>query len=115
MANRTDGQASAICPVARRNGTQGWAAIAVFVRDRHSTQDITCIAQARDLTGASGSGWQETKSAHERRGGTDARLRCAARRRRIRRTGLYAIVCSIPTMEEAGVPSYIASYIVVEP
>ena len=60
IANRTNGQASAICPIARRNGTQGWAAIAVFVRDRHSTENVTCVSQAKDLTGAGG--WSETKS-----------------------------------------------------
>jgi len=111
VANRTDGQASAICPVARRNGTQGWSAIAVFVRDRHSTQDTTCVAQAKDLTGVAGSGWSETKSSS----GEGEQVIVFGPAVGAPPYGPYAISCSIPTMEEAGVPSYISSYVVVEP
>ena len=111
VANRTDSQASAICPVARRNGTQGWAAIAVFVRDRHSTQDITCVAQAKDLAGAAGSGWSETKSTS----GEGEQTLVFGPAVGAPLYGPYAIVCSIPAMEEANVPSYISSYVVVEP
>src|SRR5262245_42324477 len=62
IANRNGSTSSAVCPLVRRNGTAGWLAIAVFVRNRHATQDITCVAQARDPTGVAGSGWSETQS-----------------------------------------------------
>ena len=110
VANRTASQSSAICPIARRNGTQGWAAIAVFVRDRHSTENVTCVAQAKDLTGAAG-GWSETKSSS----GEGEQTLVFGPAVGAPLYGPYTIVCSIPAMEEANVPSYISSYVVVEP
>ena len=112
VANRGNGTQSAICPIARKNGNQGWLAIAVFVRDRHSTANITCVAQARDLTGAAGSGWSDTKSTS---GEGDQTLVFNAPGGAVPAFGPYAIVCSLPAMEEANQPSYIASYVIVEP
>ena len=62
VANRNGSTSSAVCPLVRANGTADWLAIAVFVRDRHATQNISCIAQARDPSGVAGSGWSETQS-----------------------------------------------------
>ena len=112
VANRTDSQQSAVCPIARRNGVQAWTAIAVFVRDRHSTQNITCVAQARDLTGTAGTGWSETQSSS---GEGDQTIFFGPPGVALPPFGPYTVVCSIPAMEEANQPSYIASYVVVEP
>ncbi|MGH9322707.1 MAG: hypothetical protein ACRD3V_22825, partial [Vicinamibacteria bacterium] len=62
VANRGNNTRSAVCPIPRGNPAAGWSAIVVVVRDRHSTQDITCVAEARDLTGTAGTGWSETQS-----------------------------------------------------
>src|SRR5262245_57685868 len=59
VANRNGSTSSAVCPLVRANGAANWLAIAVFVRDRHDSQDITCVAEARGLSGAAG-GWSET-------------------------------------------------------
>jgi hypothetical protein len=112
VANRTDSQQSAVCPIARKNGAQGWLAIAVFVRDRHSTQDITCTAQARDLAGAAGTGWSETQSSS---GEGDQTIFFGPPGVGLPPFGPYTVVCSLPAMEEANQPSYISSYIVAEP
>jgi hypothetical protein len=112
VANRNNTTSSAICPIARQNGAQGWLAIAVFVRDRHSTQDITCVAQARDLTGAAGTGWSETQSSS---GEGDQAIVFGAPGVGLPAYGPYTVVCSLPAMEEVNQPSYIASYVVVEP
>ena len=82
---------------------------AVFVRDRHSTENVTCVAQAKDLTGAGG--WSETKSSS----GEGEQTLVFGPAVGAPLYGPYAIVCSIPAMEEANVPSYISSYVVVEP
>jgi hypothetical protein len=112
VANRNNTTSSAVCPIARQNGAQGWLAIAVFVRDRHSTQDITCVAQARDLTGAAGTGWSDTQSTS---GEGDQTLVFGAPGVGLPPFGPYTVVCSLPPMEEVNQPSYIASYIVAEP
>ena len=62
VANRTAATNSAVCPVTRSNGTAPWLAIGVFVRDRHASQNITCVAEARDLTGVAGVGWSQSLS-----------------------------------------------------
>ena len=51
-----------MCPVVRSRGTAPWTTLAVFVRDRHATLDITCVAEARDLSGVAGIGWSQTQS-----------------------------------------------------
>jgi hypothetical protein len=112
VANRGDSTRSAVCPVVRSNGTEPWLLIAVYVRDRHSTANITCVAQARDLTGTAGTGWSETQSSA---GEGDQVLVFAAPGSDPPDFGPYVVVCSIPAMEEANQPSYIASYLIVEP
>src|SRR5215207_4546859 len=62
VANRGDNTRSAVCPIVRGNGLEAWLEIVVSVRDRHSTLNITCVAQARNAMGQAGSGWSETQS-----------------------------------------------------
>ena len=111
IANRTAGTASAVCPAMRANGVSPWLLVAVFVRDRHASQDITCTAQAKDLTGAAGAGWSETKSTT---GEGDQILSFGVPGGPVPNYGPYSITCSLPPMV-ANLPSYIASYVVVEP
>ncbi|MGH9160000.1 MAG: hypothetical protein ACRD2X_08440 [Vicinamibacteraceae bacterium] len=112
VANRGSSTKSAVCPVVRQNPTQAWSQIAVFVRDRHSRRDISCVAQARDTDGAAGTGWSETQSTA---GEGNQLLLFGAPGSALPDFGPYTVVCSLPPMEEANQPSYIASYVIVEP
>jgi hypothetical protein len=112
VANRGNSTKSAVCPIVRRNPTEGWLRIAVYVRDRHSTQDITCVARARDVNGTPGTGWSETQSTA---GEGNQVLFFGPPGAVLPNHGPYTVVCSLPPMEEANQPSYIASYVIVEP
>ena len=112
VANRGDASASAVCPLARRNPTSGWWVVVVFARDRHSTQNITCVAQARDVNGATGSGWSETLSTS---GEGEQVLTFNAPGGPVPDYGPYAVVCSLPAMEEVNQPSYLSSIVIAEP
>ena len=79
---------------------------------RHSTQDISCVAQARDLAGTAGTGWSDTQSSV---GEGDQTLVFGAPGIDLPDYGPYTVVCSLPPMEEVNQPSYIASYVIVEP
>lgn len=111
VANRNDSTSSAVCPLVRTNGTKAWRAIVVFVRDRHASQDISCVAQARDLTGVAGSGWSETKSTS---GEGDQSLVFGAPGVALPPYGPYVVTCSLPPMVD-NLPSYIASIVLAEP
>ena len=111
VANRTDSTSSAVCPLVRTNSTKAWRAIVVFVRDRHASQDISCVAQARDLTGVAGSGWSETQSTS---GEGDQTLVFGAPGATLPPYGPYVVTCSLPPMVD-NLPSYIASILLVEP
>lgn len=111
VANRNGSTSSAVCPLVRARGTAGWLAIAVFVRDRHATENISCVAQARDLTGVAGSGWSETQSTS---GEGDQTLVFGAPGVALPPYGPYVVTCSLPPMV-GNVPSYIASIVLVEP
>jgi hypothetical protein len=111
-ANRGNSTKSAVCPVVRANPGEPWSLIAVYVRDRHSTANVTCVAQARDVSGTAGTGWSETQSSA---GEGDQVLLFGAPGGDVPDFGPYVVVCSIPAMEEANQPSYIASYVVLEP
>jgi len=112
VANRGNNTRSAVCPVERHSPTDPWQLIAVFVRDRHSSQNISCVAQARDLYGVAGSGWSETQSTS---GEGDQMLSFNAPGAAIPDYGPYVVVCSLPPMEEVNQPSYISSVAIVEP
>jgi hypothetical protein len=112
IANRTDGVNSAVCPLGRRNPIGGWLTIVVFVRDRHSTQNVTCTARSRDVTGTAGTGWEETRSSN---GEGNQSLVFGAHGGTVPLYGPYSITCSLPAMEEVNQPSYISSYVLVEP
>ena len=96
----------------RANPLAGWLRIDVIVNDRHSTQNITCVAQARDVAGTAGSGWSETQS-------TDGEgiqvLIFGAPGAAVPDYGPYVVVCSLPAMEEVNQPSFISSYLIAEP
>ncbi len=112
VANRGDSIRSAVCPIVRANPLAGWLGIDVIVNDRHSTQNITCVAQARDVVGTTGSGWSETQS-------TDGEgiqvLIFGAPGAAVPNYGPYVVVCSLPAMEEVNQPSFISSYLIAEP
>jgi hypothetical protein len=112
IANRGDGLNSAVCPIARSNPLQPWRTVVVFVRDRHSTQDVTCTARARDLYATSGVGWSETKSTS---GEGFQALVFGVPGGSVPAYGPYSVVCQLPAMEETNQPSYITSYLIVEP
>ena len=111
VANRNNSVSSAVCPLVRANGAQGWSTIAVFVRDRHAAENITCVAQARDLAGVAGSGWSDTKSTS---GEGDQVLVFGAPATAVPPYGPYVVVCSLPPMVN-NLPSYISSIALVEP
>jgi hypothetical protein len=112
IANRGDSTSSAVCPVVRSNPLAAWARLVVFVRDRHSTQEITCRAEARDVYAAAGSGWSESQSTT---GEGNQALVFGPPAAAVPAYGPYVVVCSLPPMEEANQPSYISSYVLVEP
>jgi len=111
VANRNGSTSSAVCPLVRANGTADWLAIAVFVRDRHATQNISCVAQARDPSGVAGSGWSETQSTA---GEGDQVLVFGVPGEALPPYGPYVVTCSLPAMVN-NLPSYISSIVLVEP
>ena len=112
VANRGAGTRSAVCPIVRANPLAGWSKIHVYVRDRHSSQNITCVAEARDPSGTAGTGWSETKSTA---GEGNQVLVFGAPGVAPPNGGPYVVVCSLPPMEEVNQPSYISSYRIAEP
>ena len=109
VANRNAATTSAVCPLVRQNPLQGWLHIFVHVRDRHSTQNITCVAQARDEAG--GSGWSESRSTI---GEGEQMLVFNAPAFNPPHFGPYVVVCSLPPMEEVNQPSYLSSILMEE-
>ena len=112
VGNRNNSTSSAVCPIVRSNGLEGWMEIVVSARDRHSTLNITCVAQARNAMGAAGTGWSQTLSTA---GEGEQTLFFGAPGVVLPDVGPYVLVCSIPPMEELNQPSYIASYSITEP
>jgi hypothetical protein len=110
IANRGNAAASAVCPIVRTDPNNPWLLIHVYVRDRHSTQDVSCVAQARSLTGTVM--WSQTRSAV---GEGEQTLVFGAPGVDPGDFGPYVVVCSIPAMEELNQPSYISSYLIAEP
>ncbi len=112
VANRGNSTKSAVCPIVRGNGLEAWLEIVVSVRDRHSTLNVTCVAQARNAMGTAGTGWSETQSTA---GEGEQTLFFGAPGVGLPDVGPYVVVCSLPPMEEVNQPSYIASYSITEP
>ena len=108
VANRTSETRSVVCPIVRDNLIEPWLRVVVHVRDRHSTQDITCIARAREADGT---------------GGADQSMQTSGEGFEVLSVGdlsapdfgPYVLVCQLPPMEEVNQPSYISSYRVTEP
>jgi hypothetical protein len=86
--------------------------IAVFVRDRHSTQNITCTAQARATSGIAGTGWSDTRSSV---GEGDQAIVFPAPAVALPDEGPYVVICAFPPMEEPNQPSWISSIVLEEP
>ncbi|HEY6547349.1 MAG TPA: hypothetical protein VI589_05565 [Vicinamibacteria bacterium] len=102
-----------MCPIVRANPLAGWLGIDVIVHDRHSTQNITCVAQARDVVGTTGTGWSETQSTDGE--GIQVLIFGAPGAGTVPNYGPYVVVCSLPAMEEVNQPSFISSYLIAEP
>ncbi|MEZ5283850.1 MAG: hypothetical protein R2712_03360 [Vicinamibacterales bacterium] len=83
----------------------------VFVRDRHPTRDITCVAEARSLSGVAGQGWSQTLTTS---GEGDQTLMFDPPGLPIPDYGPYVVTCQLPPMVN-NVPSYISAYGVIEP
>jgi hypothetical protein len=112
IANRNDTTASAVCPIVRAKPLAALTWFAVVVRDRHSTQAITCRFEARDVYGAAGSGWVQTQATS---GEGEQVLVFGPPTGATPPYGPYVVVCSLPPMEEVNQPSYISSYVLAEP
>jgi hypothetical protein len=110
VANRNNATSSAVCPIARTNPTDPWLLIRVFVRDRHSTANITCVAEARSLTGTLI--WTQSRSTVAE---GEQTLVFNAPGVDPADFGPYVVICSIPPIEEVNQPSYISSYLIAEP
>ena len=110
VANRNNSTSSAVCPIVRTDPTNPWLLIHVYVRDRHSTGNITCVAEARSLTGALS--WTQSRSTV---GEGEFTLVFGAPGVDPADFGPYVVICSIPPMEEVNQPSYISSYLIAEP
>jgi hypothetical protein len=109
VANRNNSTSSAVCPIVRSNPTNPWLLIRVYVRDRHSTGNITCVAEARSQTGVLS--WSQTRSTV---GEGEQVLAFGAPGVDPADFGPYVVICSIPPMEEVNQPSYISSYLIAE-
>ncbi len=94
IANRRGQTRSAVYLLVRTNQADGAQRIVVHVRDRHTKQDITCIARARTVTG--GDGWSQTKSTSGR---GFQQLLFGPAGDSAPDFGPYSVVCSLPPME----------------
>ena len=108
IANRNATPRNAVCPIVRQNPLNGWLHIFVHVRDCHSTQNITCVAQARDEWGAGG--WSDTQSTI----GEGEQTLTFPPAVIPPHFGPFTVVCSLPPMEDVNQPSYISSILVEE-
>jgi hypothetical protein len=107
VANRGAATRSVVCPIVRdkMNAPAIW--IEIEVRDRHVTQDIQCTARSMAPDGSGG--WQQTLSTTGTGFQTLTFAPAAAPP-----WGAYVVTCSLPGMTN-NVPSYIASYRILEP
>jgi hypothetical protein len=108
LANRTASTQSAVCPIVRDNVTQPWQRLAVRVRDRHDTQNVTCMAYSRDLDGTTV--WSQGQSAAGE-GFQTLTFNIPTESD----WGTYTLVCQLPPMQDVNQPSYIATYLIQEP
>jgi hypothetical protein len=113
IANRSAGTRSAVCPIEREKPLAALSWIAVVLNDRHSTQNVTCVAEARDVTGTAGTGWSETHSSVGE--GVQVLAFGPPPAGAVPDYGPYVLVCSIPAMEEVNQPSFISSILIAEP
>jgi len=109
IANRTKRTKSAICPIVRDKTTQPWRRLRVTVRDRHSTQNVKCVAHSTPRTGLAG--WAATRATNN--DGPFSTLNFGAIGEA--NGGTYSVVCQLPSMEKVNQPSYVSSYEIIEP
>jgi hypothetical protein len=108
LANRSTDTRSVVCPIVRDNLNAAASWIEIEVRDRHDTRDIQCTARSMPADGSAG-GWQQTLSTTGTGFQTLTFTPVSAPP-----WGAYVITCSLPGMIN-NVPSYIATYRVLEP
>jgi hypothetical protein len=107
IANRTAATQSAVCPIVRDNVTQPWQRLAVRVRDRHDTQNITCVAYSQDLDGSTV--WSQNRSTVGE-GFQTLTFNVPVESD----WGTYTLLCQLPPMQN-NQPSYISTYLIQEP
>ena len=107
IANRTAATRSVVCPIVRDNVTQPWQRLAVRVRDRHNTQNITCIAYSHNLDGTVV--WSQARNTVGQ-GFQTLWFNVPVESN----WGTYSLVCQLPPMQ-ANVPSYLSTYLIQEP
>lgn len=107
IANRTAATRSVVCPIVRDNVTQPWQRLAVLVRDRHDTRNITCVAYSHNIYGTVV--WSQSRSTVGE-GFQALAFNIPAESN----WGTYSIVCQLPPMQ-ANVPSYLSTYLIQEP
>ena len=108
IANRTNLLRSAACPIVRDNVTDPWLGLSVRVRDRHDSQNVTCVAHSRNLDATSG--WQQTRSTA---GEGFQTLNFTPIGEAT--WGAYTLLCQLPAMQDINQPSYISTYFIREP
>jgi hypothetical protein len=107
IANRTAATRSAVCPIVRDNVTQPWQRLAVRVRDRHDTQNITCVAYSKNLDGTTV--WSQNRNTVGE-GFQTLTFNVPAESD----WGAYTLLCQLPPMQN-NLPSYISTYFIQEP
>ena len=111
IGNRTASQRSAVCPIPRENVALPWIAVTVQVRDRSDAGDICCRLRASNALGQAGGYSAEQCTTGQ---GEQTLAFGQPPAGQVPVWGPLALVCSLPAMEN-NVPSYVASYQIVEP
>jgi len=107
IANRTAATRSVVCPIVRDNVTQPWQRLAVRVRDRHDTRNITCVAYSQNLFGTVV--WSQSRNT------VGEGFQILSFNVPVESDwGTYSLVCQLPPMQ-ANVPSYLSTYLIQEP
>jgi hypothetical protein len=109
IANLGDGSMSAICPLVRDNLSAPWDRVTVYVRDRHTTQNVCCTAYARNEDGTAGTNATECTT------GEGYQTLSFASLPGVPDLGPYFVLCQIPGVDPNGSSSYISSYRIQEP
>jgi hypothetical protein len=109
IANRTDATQTVLCPFVREAVSSPWINVSVRLRDRHDSEDIYCQAWAYDPEGESV--WASIGVTTSGEGFETLFLGAAEESSTL---GSYVLSCTLPPMQDANQPSYIASYTINE-